>query len=502
MDYTEYFFNLASQITTFIMAAGIGICVLCLFQIHRTRFTKSGKNFFRVFFSMVLAYLVAHLTREQFGVFPSSRPEVAVIFAKAFTLIEFLLTGGMAFIVTLLLIYATHLDRLKKTFYVCSIILISLNGIALIIGAFTDLFYHFDIVGQDTYTVVYSRSNLYILSNIPQVLLLLLDAYILLRHGKNLDKRLRIAFWIYIAAPIVAAIVQIFLYKIQFVALATVVATVYMFYAVLAIQAEEYEKQQKEASRLDMELSMATKIQSDMLPNIFPAFPDRKDFDIYATMDPAKEVGGDFYDFFLIDNDHLCMVMADVSGKGVPAALFMMASRIILANHAMLGKSPAQILTDSNASICLNNREELFVTVWLGILEISTGKLTASNAGHEYPFIKTPDGKFEKIKDKHGFVIGGFKDAKYKNYEIQLESGSKIFLYTDGVPEATDANKTQFGMDRMISALNISPNDPPKTILKTVRKKVDEFVNNAEQFDDITMLCLEYKGAGNTQNKN
>ena len=166
-----------------------------------------------------------------------------------------------------------------------------------------------------------------------------------------------------------------------------------MFAVIIQRQNEKYEKQKIEASRIESELNLASNIQADMVPNTYPAFPDRMEFDIYATMDPAKEVGGDFYDFFLIDDDHLCVVMADVSGKGVPAALFMMASKIILANNALLGKSPSQILTDTNTAICSNNREEMFVTVWLGILEISTGKLTAANAGHEYPVLMQPNGK-------------------------------------------------------------------------------------------------------------
>ena len=254
----------------------------------------------------------------------------------------------------------------------------------------------------------------------------------------------------------------------------------------------QHEKDMKTA-RIESELDLATRIQADMLPNIYPAFPDRPEFDIYATMDPAKEVGGDFYDFFLVDDDHLCMVIADVSGKGVPAALFMMASKIILANNAMMGKSPAQILTDTNAAICSNNREEMFVTVWLGILEISTGRLTAANAGHEYPVLKNPDGAFELIKDKHGFVIGGMDGARYKEYELMLKPGSKLFFYTDGVPEATDAQGQMFGTDSMIAALNLDNTAEPEQILKNVRAAVDGFVKDAEQFDDLTMLCMEYK---------
>jgi sigma-B regulation protein RsbU (phosphoserine phosphatase) len=210
-------------------------------------------------------------------------------------------------------------------------------------------------------------------------------------------------------------------------------------------------------------------------------------------MDPAKAVGGDFYDFFLVDDDHLCMVMADVSGKGVPAALFMMASKIILANNAMTGKSPAQILTDTNAAVCSNNRADMFVTVWLGILEISTGVLTAANAGHEYPVLKKPGGAFELVRDRHGFVLGGMDGMKYKEYELTLEPGAKLFLYTDGVPEATDGEGNMFGTDRMLEALNEDPGASPSGILKNVRAAVDGFVKDAEQFDDLTMLCLEYR---------
>ena len=249
-----------------------------------------------------------------------------------------------------------------------------------------------------------------------------------------------------------------------------------------------------EKQRISTELSLATRIQTAMLPHVFPPFPERTEFDIYASMNPAKEVGGDFYDFFLIDNDHLGLVMADVSGKGVPAALFMMASKIILQSCAMLGGSPAEILTKTNEAICSNNQEEMFVTVWLGILEISTGKLTAANAGHEYPVIRNADGRFELFKDKHGFVIGGMSGAKYREYEIQMEPGSKLFLYTDGVPEATDADKNMFGTERMVDALNTEPEASPEVILKNVRSAVDGFVKEAEQFDDLTMLCIEYRG--------
>ena len=248
-----------------------------------------------------------------------------------------------------------------------------------------------------------------------------------------------------------------------------------------------------EKERIGTELHMANQIQESMLPSIFPAFPERSEFDIYAVMDPAREVGGDFYDFFLIDKDHLCMVIADVSGKGIPAALFMMISKIIIQSCAMLGRGAGEILTKTNEALCSNNRMEMFVTAWVGILEISTGKLTAANAGHEYPAIKT-GGRFELLKDKHGLVVGAMPGIVYKEYELDLKPGDKLFLYTDGVAEATRGGDELFGTKRMLDALNKDPDAEPEMLLVNVRRAVDEFVGDDEQFDDLTMMCFEYMG--------
>ena len=247
-----------------------------------------------------------------------------------------------------------------------------------------------------------------------------------------------------------------------------------------------------EKERVSAELDMARKIQTEQLPNVFPAFPDRKEFDIYASMTPAKEVGGDFYDFFFIDDDHLAMVMADVSGKGVPAALFMMMSKMLINNYAMMGLTPHEVLERTNETICKNNKQKMFVTVWLGILEISTGKVTASNAGHEYPVIRRPEGRFEILKDEHGFVIGGLNKVKYKDYEFSLESGSTVFVYTDGIPEATDSDNKMFGMDRLTEALNHEPDGSPEKLLHNVNDAVRSFVREAPQFDDLTMMAVKY----------
>ena len=249
-----------------------------------------------------------------------------------------------------------------------------------------------------------------------------------------------------------------------------------------------------EKERIGTELSLANEIQAAMLPHIFPAFPQRKDFDIYASMRPAKEVGGDFYDYFLVDDDHLCLVMADVSGKGVPAALFMMATKILVQSVAMQGYSPAETLTKANNAICPNNEAEMFVTMWLGILELSTGKLTAANAGHEYPILKRVDEPYELYKDKHDFVIGGLEGARYRQYEVQMEPGMMLFVYTDGLAEASNAADELFGTDRILEALNRKLDAGPKEVLDNVYQAVEDFVQEAEQFDDLTMLCMEYIG--------
>lgn len=249
-----------------------------------------------------------------------------------------------------------------------------------------------------------------------------------------------------------------------------------------------------EKERINTELRMANRIQKSMLPHLFPPFPDRTEFDVYASMDPAREVGGDFYDYFMIDEDHLCLVIADVSGKGIPASLFMMVSKVILQSCAMLGRSAAEILTKTNEAICSNNPMNMFITVWIGILEISTGRLTAANAGHEYPMLKSGQEPFEMYKDKHGLVIGAVDRAGYKEYEILLRPGDKLFVYTDGVPEAINAGQEMFGIGRMTAALNEDAGASPMELLENVRCAVDRFVENEEQFDDLTMLCLEYKG--------
>lgn len=249
-----------------------------------------------------------------------------------------------------------------------------------------------------------------------------------------------------------------------------------------------------EKERIGAELDVAKNIQASMLPCIFPAFPGRKEFDIYASMKPAKEVGGDFYDFFLVDEDHLVLIMADVSGKGVPAALFMVIAKTLLKNCAQTGMMPGAVLEKVNNQLCENNDAQMFVTVWMGILEISTGKMVCANAGHDQPAVMHRDGDFKLVQDVHGFVLAGMEDMTYKEYGITLEAGDKLYLYTDGVPEAVNKSGEFYGMDRMVRSLNRNKEKSPEELLEAMKQDIREFSGEAEQFDDITMLAAEIKG--------
>ncbi len=249
-----------------------------------------------------------------------------------------------------------------------------------------------------------------------------------------------------------------------------------------------------EKERIGAELGVATQIQADMLPRNFPPFPEKKEFDLYAIMDPAKEVGGDFYDFFLIDEDHICLVMADVSGKGVPAALFMVIAKTLIKNRATMGGSPSEILTYVNEQLCEGNEAELFVTVWIAIIEISTGKGIAANAGHEHPVICRAGGDYELVIYKHSMAVAAMEGVRFREHEFELKPGDKLYVYTDGVPEATDKDNQLYGTDRMLKCLNDNKEEPVEGILKAVRGDIDNFVGEAPQFDDITMLSFYYKG--------
>lgn len=248
-----------------------------------------------------------------------------------------------------------------------------------------------------------------------------------------------------------------------------------------------------ERERIGAELSIATQIQADMLPSIFPAFPDRKEIDIYATMTPAKEVGGDFYDFFMVDDRHLAMVIADVSGKGVPAALFMVIGKTLIKDHTTPDASLGDVFTEINNLLCESNKGGLFITAFECVLDLATGELVFVNAGHELPFIRKKDGAYESYKTRAGFVLAGMENIRYRQGSIMLEPGDSLFLYTDGVTEATSTEEELYGMTRLGDILNKNRSKKPEELLSAVKANIDEFVGEAPQFDDITMLALEFR---------
>lgn len=244
------------------------------------------------------------------------------------------------------------------------------------------------------------------------------------------------------------------------------------------------------AARLDKELEVAKVIQSSTLPSVFPPYPQRTDFDIFAQMDTAREVGGDFYDFYLLDDDRLAFLIADVSGKGITAAMFMMKAKTIIKSYAEKEGDVHAILTHANQALCEGNDAEMFVTCWMGILRFSTHTVSFANAGHNPPLIRRQGGRFEYFKSRPGFVLGGMEGVRYRSGELTLEPGDEIFLYTDGVTEANDRENALYGEERLLAALNALGDVDAQTVCRRVKADVDAFVGDADQFDDITMLSL------------
>ena len=242
--------------------------------------------------------------------------------------------------------------------------------------------------------------------------------------------------------------------------------------------------------RIATELDLAKNIQLAALPT---TYINNDKIEIYAQMTPAKEVGGDFYDFFMIDDSHLAMVIADVSGKGVPAALFMMISKTLIKHRALQGGKPSEILKFTNDSLTEDNINDMFVTIWIGILDTDTGTVTASSAGHDYPFYTDLDGEYQMLEDPHGVVCGVLEGLEYEDYTFRIPVDGRIFVYTDGVAEAQNEAEEMYGLERIKSSLNRYKDKNPAELVALVKEDVDAYAGSQEQFDDITMLSLWYK---------
>ncbi len=259
---------------------------------------------------------------------------------------------------------------------------------------------------------------------------------------------------------------------------------------------QEVARATEEQGRISAEYNVAKQIQTDILPSVFPAFPERRDFDIYASLYSSKEICGDFYDFFLIDEDHLCMVVGDVSGKGVPAAMFMVIVKTLIKNRALQGFSPAEVLQNVSEQVLEGNNAGMFTTVWLAVLELSTGKGLAANAGQEHPALRHAGKRFELQEYRHSPPVGAMEGVRFRDHGFQLEPGDTLFVYTDGVKASKNPKEEPFGKERILEALNREPGATPSVLLQTMKSAIDSFYGEAQQADDLTMLSLKYYGTG------
>ncbi len=257
---------------------------------------------------------------------------------------------------------------------------------------------------------------------------------------------------------------------------------------------EEVARATEEQGRISAEYNVAKQIQTDILPSEFPAFPERRDFDIYASLYSSREICGDYYDFFLIDEDHLAMVLGDVSGKGVPAAMFMVIVKTLIKNRALQGFSPAEVLQNVSEQLVEGNNAGMYATVWLAVLELSTGKGMAANAGAEHPVLRRAGKRFELQEYRHSPPVGAMEGVRFRDHGFQLEPGDTLFVYTDGVKEPRNKREETFGTAGILEALNREPEATPSVLLQTMKTTIDSFTGEAIQADDMTMLSLKYYG--------
>ena len=352
-----------------------------------------------------------------------------------------------------------------------------------IINIFTGIYF---VVGRDGF---YERAGIYPLSMIYMNLTLLAAVLVIIKERKQLKKYQIIILSLYVLAPFFVGILTILVYGLS-ISYPVIMTVLLLMYCLLNVS------QGRDKAVADRELNVASNIQEHILPSVFPYMPEREEFDLFASMNPAKEIGGDFYDFFMIDDDHLVLVIADVSGKGIPAALFMMVSRTLIKNQTLNNRdfNPAEILGLVNSQLCEGNEMEMFVTCYLAILTISTGELVYANAGHEYPAVQRAGEKFDIVKEKHSPPLAVMDKIKFRSGRTVLNPGDAMFVYTDGITEATNSLNELFGTDRMLNALNMDHAASARELDTNVRRSIKYFVGDAPQFDDMTTLCLRFYG--------
>ena len=461
---TQWMFSIGADI--FCMA----ICTMLCFS--ATLNTKESNADTRAFVSLLTANAIA-LFLDELCWIVQGIPNLKVV--NLITNVLFYMTGAI-----LIYMFWEYIRRaLKLTdrpmvmadWFVTGMLVPSL--LLCLINFFYPLFFTVDENGVYSRTGQWDVSQIYLSITLTVVIIAILFA-----KASKKDRFVAISF---IAIPMVNQIFTISVFGLS-TQYAAMTVSIVLIYGVL------FADREKTLASTEMELGVATKIQANMLPNNFPYLPERTEFDLYASMSPAKDVGGDFYDFFMVDDTHLAMVIADVSGKGIPAALFMMRSKASIRSLAETGSSPGEIFYKVNNLLCEGNDADMFVTAWIGIVDLTTGEVCCANAGHEYPVLKRVDGSYEIVMDRHGLPLAAMEEMWYTEYYLTLGPGDKLFLYTDGVPEAINENEEQYGTNRMLAALNTVMDEPMENTLFAVRNDMSSFVGKADQFDDITML--------------
>lgn len=370
-----------------------------------------------------------------------------------------------------------------------NIILSSGLLIAVIIRLFNIMFGYYFYIKPDGH---YQRGDYFVFSNLYAYATMVLTLVLVYLARKRFKKYQIVILYMYAFFPLAIGILSVFTFGLS-LSSPVIMLVLLLMYCILTVI------QSRERSVSENELQMANAIQEGMLPHIFPPYPERTEFDLYASMNPAKIVGGDFYDFYMPDTDHLVVTIADVSGKGIPAALMMMVTKTLLKNRGLSDFDDcSKILTSVNNQLCENNELDMFITVWVAVLTLSTGELRYANAGHEYPAIKHKGGKFELIKDHHSPPLGCMENIPYKEESIMLNPGDIVYVYTDGVTEANNSNHELFGEKRMLKALDLPCDGDMILLNKNICDSINRFIDGYQQFDDITMLNFKYNGPCNT----
>ena len=457
------------------------ICFMIFIFCLMTNFISKEKKKALLFF--VLSTELLLFTDRLAYIYRGQTEPLDFVFARVFKFLTFfnILNVVYGFDEYIKCIYKeNHPDeKLPKAFILVKVILI-IGYIMLIISQFTNLYYSFDADN------VYHREKWYVLCYIFPLVATLIQYVLIAPEFKKTKKSIFIPLVLYFTLPIFASFLQLFFSGISLSNIIIGGVVIILYCSNIYDNNSRVEDQKK----IESELTIARQIQFNECPTDFPAFPDRKEFDLYAILSPARKVGGDFYDYFLIDDDHLGIVIADVSGKGVPAALNMVKAKMLIKGSLNID-DPGKILTTVNEGFLDNNKLDMFVTVWLGIVEISTGKLTYANAAHEDPVVYNKDTGFLEDETKHGIPIGTMNGYKYLNHEVQLNKGDKLFIYTDGIIDTVDKDENQFGLYKLLKTLNEHKEENVEDLTRHVKKELDNFAKGAEQFDDITMLCFE-----------